>query len=182
MADESEVQKLVKESIRGNSDAFGQLYDLYSSRIFNFIVSRVKNKQTAEDLLHTVFMKAWNSLPKYRPTQKAKFSTWLFQIANFTVIDYWRTKKDTVEIEKMENLAQFALDPKLYENYDFLWKAMDDLPQDYQTVIRLRFIDDLSVSEAAWAMNKSEVGIRVLQHRALKALRNILSKNGHEHF
>jgi RNA polymerase sigma-70 factor, ECF subfamily len=180
MTEESDVQKLAAEAAQGNSDSFGKLYDLYSARVFNFILSRVKNKQTAEDILHIVFMKAWNNLPRYRPVNRAKFSTWLFQIANFTVIDHWRTRKETVEIDKLENLAQFALDPKLYENYDFLWKAMEEMPDDYQAVIRMRFIEDLSVSEAAFAMGKSEVGVRVLQHRALKALRIILRKNGHE--
>ncbi len=180
MLDETDVQKLVSEAAKGNSDSFGKLYDLYSARIFNFIFSRVRNKQTAEDILHTVFMKAWNNLPKYRPTKSAKFSTWLFQIANFTVIDYWRTQKETVEIDKLENLAAFAKEPKLYEDYSFLWKALEELPEDYRTVLRLRFVDDLTVSETAFAMQKSEVGIRVLQHRALKALRNFLIKNGYE--
>ncbi|MBX4187960.1 MAG: RNA polymerase sigma factor [Candidatus Doudnabacteria bacterium] len=180
MIDEIGVQRLVKESVLGDRESFGKIYDIFSDKIFNFILYRVRNKQTAEDILQTVFLKAWNNLPKYSPTNRAKFSTWLFQIANFTVIDYWRTKKDTIEIDKLENLSQFAVEPKLYENYKFLWGALEQLPSDYQLVLRLRFIDDLSVTEAAWAMNRSEVGIRVLQHRALKALRNILIKNGHD--
>ena len=180
MLQEPQVQKLVKEASQGSSDAFGQLYDLYSPKVFNFILARVRHKHLSEDILHTVFLKAWNSLPKYKPSAAAKFSTWLFQIANFTIIDHWRTKKEVVELDKLENLAQFAHDPKLYENYDFLWKAIDELPEDYATVLHLRFMQDLSIQEAAQVMNKSEVGIRVLQHRALKALRKILAKNGHE--
>ncbi|HYC79426.1 MAG TPA: RNA polymerase sigma factor [Candidatus Binatia bacterium] len=180
MVEEIRVQELVARSVKGDSDAFGKLYDLFAPKLFNFILSRVRHKGTAEDLLHTVFLKAWNSLPKYRPTNRAKFSTWLFQIANFTVIDHWRTHKETVEIDKLENLSQFALNPKLYENFDFLWQAMDELPEDYRTVIRLRFMEDMSITETALTMDKSEVGIRVLQHRALKSLRNILIKNGHE--
>jgi RNA polymerase sigma-70 factor (ECF subfamily) len=182
MLQEQQVQKLVQEAIQGNSDSFGQLYDLYSAKVFNFIISRVRHKPLAEDILHTVFLKAWNSLPKYRPNPNAKFSTWLFQIANFTIIDHWRTKKETVELDKLENLAQFALDQKLYENYNFLWKAIDELPEDYATVLHMRFMQDLTIAEAAVAMDKTEVGIRVLQHRALKSLRKILAKNGHETF
>lgn len=180
MLQETEVQKLVQAAAQGDSDAFGQLYDLFSPRVFNFILARVRHKALSEDILHTVFMKAWNSLPKYKPSPKAKFSTWLFQITNFTIIDHWRTKKETVELDKLENLAQFAQDPKLYENYNFLWKAMDELPHDYTLVLQLRFIQDLSIAETALAMHKSEVGVRVLQHRAIKSLRNILAKNGHE--
>jgi RNA polymerase sigma-70 factor, ECF subfamily len=182
MLQEPQIQKLVREAAQGNSDSFGQLYDLYSPRVFNFILSRVRHKPLAEDILHTVFLKAWNSLPKYKPSPKARFSTWLFQIANFTIIDHWRTRKETVELDKLENLAQFALDQKLYENYDFLWKAIDELPGDYATVLHMRFVQDLTITETAMAMDKSEVGIRVLQHRAIKSLRAILAKNGHEIF
>lgn len=180
MIDETQVQRLVKDAKRGNRHAFGELYDLHASKLFNFIFSRIRNKATAEDLLQTVFLKAWNSLSKYKTTPNARFSTWLYQIANYTVIDYWRTKKETIELDKLDNLSQFAIEPKLYENYDFLWNAMADLPDDHRTIIYLRFIQDLSIEETAYIMNKTQVGVRVTQHRALKALRKILVKNGHE--
>lgn len=182
MVEERQVQNLVKNAKRGDSQAFGELYDLYASKVFNFIFSRVRNKAVAEDILQTVFLKAWNSLAKYTPSPNAKFSTWLFQIANFTVIDYWRTKKDILDLDKLENLTQFAVDPKLYENYNFLWAALDELPQDYSTVVYLRFIQDLSIKETAEIMNKTQIGVRVAQHRAIKSLRSILRKNGHENF
>lgn len=179
---EEQVQKLVQQAARGNHEAFGRIYDLYAPQVFNFVLSRVRNKQQAEDILQTVFLKAWNSLAKYQPNPKAKFSTWLFQIANFTVIDYWRTKKEVVELDKLENLAEFAVEPKLYENYDFLWQAFEELPADYATILHLRFIQDLDVSECAQVLGKTHVGIRVMQHRALKSLKKILSKNGHDTF
>jgi RNA polymerase sigma-70 factor (ECF subfamily) len=179
---EEQVQKLVQEAVKGNNESFGQIYDLYAPQLFNFVLSRVRNKQLAEDILQTVFMKAWNSLSKYQPNPNAKFSTWLFQIANFTVIDYWRTKKETVDIDKLENLVEFSSEPKLYENYDFLWKALDELPADYATILHLRFIQDLDVAECAQILGKTQVGVRVMQHRALKSLKKVLSKNGHENF
>jgi RNA polymerase sigma-70 factor, ECF subfamily len=182
MLEESDIQKLVGEATRGNSESFGTLYDEFAPKVFNFIFGRVRHKPTAEDLLHVVFMKVWNNLPKYKPSTKAKFSTWLFQIANFTVIDYWRTNKNTINLDQLENLSSLAVNQKLYENYDYLWTAIKELPDDYQTIIQLKFIQDLSISETAAAMGKSEVGIRVLQHRALKALKKILAKNGHETF
>lgn len=174
MVDEKDVQKLVVETVKGDSEAFGKLYDLFAGKIFSFILNKTKHKQTAEDLLHTVFLKAWNSLPRYKPSKTAKFSTWLYQIANYTVIDHWRTKKETVEIEKVENLSQLAVSPEKFEQHDFLWEAIKKLSDDYQTVLNLRFKEDLSVTETAYIMNKSEVGIRVLQFRALKALREKL--------
>jgi len=175
MLPESEIQNLVKQSQTGDSSAFGQIYDIYSNRVFNFLFGKLKHQQAAEDLMQTVFIKAWTNLKSYKPRKGAKFSTWLYQIANFTLIDHWRTRKSTVEISEVENLAQLSVDPKLFEDYQFLWASLANLPLPYQTVLDLRFRQDMSVTEAAQIMNKSEISIRVLQHRALKALKKELN-------
>jgi RNA polymerase sigma-70 factor, ECF subfamily len=126
-------------------------------------------------LVHTVFLKAWTNLRSYQPRANAKFSTWLYQIAHYTLIDHWRTKKTTTELVEVENLAAFAEDPKFFEEYGYLWKAIKKLPISYQEVLDLRFKQDLSVEETAQIMGKTTVGIRVLQHRALKALKTHLN-------
>jgi RNA polymerase sigma-70 factor (ECF subfamily) len=174
MLQEQEIQELVGQAKRGNSEAFGRIYDVLSKPLFNFLFARLRQKETAEDLLQTVFLKVWHNLDSYKPTKKAKFSTWVFQIANYTLIDHWRTRKETTDISLVENLSNFALDPKLYEKYDYLWAALKSLPDEYQTVIELRFRQDLSIPEIAEIMDKSQVGVRVLQHRAIKALREQL--------
>jgi RNA polymerase sigma-70 factor (ECF subfamily) len=171
---EMDVQNLVKQAQSGDSAAFGQIYDLYARQIFNFLLGKTQHKETTEDLVHTVFLKAWTNLLSYEPRSSAKFSTWLFQIANFTLIDFWRTRKTTGELTEIENLSQFAVDPQHYEEYEYLWIAISTLPLDYQTVLDLRFKRELSIEETAEVMNKSLVGIRVLQHRALKALKDKL--------
>lgn len=176
MLPENEVQNLVSRAQTGDSEAFGQIYDLYSKQVFNFLLGKTAHRETTEDLVHTVFLKAWTNLRSYQPRSSAKFSTWLFQIANFTLIDHWRTRKTTTELADVENLAQFAQNPKFYEEYEYLWIAISELPLDYQTVLDLRFKQEMSVEETAQIMQKSRVGIRVLQHRALKALKTKLNK------
>ncbi len=174
MVEESQIQQLITKAKQQDRAAFGQIYDTFAQQLYNFLLGKVAHKETAEDLLQTVFLKAWNNLSKYEPRSNAKFSTWLFQIANFTLIDHWRTRKPTVEITEVENLVQFAQDPKLYEEYSYLWQALSSLPLAYQTVLDLRFKRDLSVEETAIIMKKSRVSIRVLQHRAIRALRKKL--------
>ncbi len=176
MLQESDVQKLVLRAQKGEHEAFGQIYELYARQVHNFLFGKLHHKQVCEDLVHTIFLKAWTNLKSYQPRSNAKFSTWLFQIANYTLIDYWRTKKNTSELEEVENIAAFAADPEHYEEYGYLWQAVLELPLNYQTVLDLRFRQDLSVEETAQIMGKSSVGIRVLQHRALRALRNRLKK------
>jgi len=177
MVNEKEIQKLITESQKGNREAFGQIYDTYSQQMLNFLIGKLAHRQAAEDLLQTVFIKAWTNINRYQTRSTAKFSTWLFQIANFTLIDHWRTRKVTTEISEIENLAQFAKDPQLYEEYAYLWKAMSKLPLTYQTVLDLRFKKDLSVDETAKIMKKSQISVRVLQHRALKLLRKQLDQS-----
>jgi RNA polymerase sigma-70 factor (ECF subfamily) len=176
MLQEDEVQILVARAKNGEEDAFGRIYDNFVQHIYNFLFAKIRHPQTTEDMVHTVFLKAWTNLKSYQPRANAKFSTWLFQIANYTLIDHWRVRKPTVELLEVENLMAYAHDPKLYEEYLYLWKAVAELPLNYQTVLDLRFKQDLSVEETAHIMNKTPVGIRVLQHRALKALKGKLSK------
>lgn len=172
--DEEKIQDLVAAAQNGDKNAFGHIYDAYATALYRFLFSKLQHKQTCEDLLQTVFLKAWNNLGSYRPQANAKFSTWLFQIANYTLIDHWRVKKETVELSKIDNLVDYSLAPKLYENYDYLYHAMKDLPLAYQTVLDLRFKQQMSVTETAQIMNKTIVGIRVMQHRAIRALRKKL--------
>jgi RNA polymerase sigma-70 factor (ECF subfamily) len=176
MVEESKIQELVAQAKNGDTESFGHIYDVLSKPVFNFLFARLAHRQQAEDLLQTVFLKVWHNLETYKPNKRAKFSTWVFQIANYTLIDYWRTRKDTVDLATVENLSDFAQDPKLYEKYDYLWEALKHLPEEYRTVLDLRFRHERTVSETAQIMNKSQVGIRVLQHRAIKALREELSK------
>jgi RNA polymerase sigma-70 factor (ECF subfamily) len=178
MVEESKIQELVVQAKLGNTEAFSHIYDALSKPIFNFLIARLRHKEQAEDLLQTIFLKIWHNLETYKPSKKAKFSTWAFQIANYTLIDYWRTRKETTDISAVENLAIFAEDKLLYEEYDYLWEALKTLPAEYQTVLELRFRQERTVVETAKIMDKSQVGIRVLQHRAIKALREQLLKVG----
>lgn len=171
---EAGIQNLITRAQTGDSEAFGQIYDTYAKQVYNFLFSKIRHKETAEDLVHTAFLKAWTNLRSYKPRSNAKFSTWLFQIANFTLIDHWRTRKITIELTEVENLSRFASDSKLYEEYEYLWIAISKLSIHYQTVLDLRFKQDLSVKETGKIMGKTAVSVRVLQYRALKALKQKL--------
>jgi RNA polymerase sigma-70 factor, ECF subfamily len=174
MIEEIDVQNLVRRAQDGEQEAFSLIYDNYAQPIYNFLMGKVRHREVCEDLVHTVFLKAWMNLKSYQPRPNAKFSTWLYQIANYTLIDHWRTKKSTVELVEVENLAAFAVEPENYEEYSYLWDAIKKLPLNYQTVLDLRFKQDMSVEETAQVMGKTTVGVRVLQHRALRALKNKL--------
>ncbi|MBI3952708.1 MAG: sigma-70 family RNA polymerase sigma factor [Candidatus Doudnabacteria bacterium] len=172
---EDQIQQLIKSAQAGDKEAFGRIYEIYAQSIYNFLFSRLRHKETSEDLVHTVFLKTWNNIRRYQPRKSAKFSTWVFQITQHTLIDYWRVRKQTVELEKVENLANLSQDPEGFEDYEFLWAALSELSLEQQTVLDLRFKQQLSVSETAQVLGKSEVAVRVLQHRAIGALKKKLA-------
>src|ERR1051325_6820005 len=106
MVEESTIQDLVTKAKQGDGEAFGSIYNHLSKPVYNFLFMRIRNKQAAEDLLQTVFLKVWHNLGRYESKRTAKFSTWLFQIANYTLIDHWRTRKETVDLSVVENLSE----------------------------------------------------------------------------
>lgn len=173
-----EDEKLrIKEAKRGNKEAFGLLYDHYLPKIYRFIFLKVTNKKETEDLVHEVFLSAWQNVHNYRH-EGFPFSSWLYQIAKNAVIDFYRTDKKNIQIEMVdEELLGFKnQDP---ENLDTalelekVRKIISSLKPDYQDVLIMKFIEDLSHEEIASAMDKSEGAVRLIQHRAIKELKSI---------
>jgi RNA polymerase sigma-70 factor (ECF subfamily) len=107
------------------------------------------------------------------------FSSWLYQIARNQVIDYYRAKKNETPLDSIDPdlfiataTVEFALPLKL--EIEGVRQAMQQLKQDYQDVIIMRFIEDISLKETALALGKSEGAIKLMQHRAIKELQKIL--------
>ncbi|OGY62447.1 MAG: hypothetical protein A2745_03175 [Candidatus Harrisonbacteria bacterium RIFCSPHIGHO2_01_FULL_44_13] len=178
----TDENNIIKQAQAGEAGAFGQLYDHYISPIYRFILLKVGNKHEAEDLCHEVFLSAWQNISGYIP-RGFPFSSWLYQIARNSVIDYYRTKKNNLSLEgldedfvRVSSAAEDNLDFSL--NIEKVTKAIYGLAEEQQEVILLRFVEDMSHKEIAAALNKSEGAIRLVQHRAIKNLKDILANNG----
>ena len=167
---------LIQKAKNGDNEAFGRLYELYFVPIFRYIYFRVKSKAEAEDLTQEVFLKAYSAIKNFEDKNKSPVS-YFFTIARNTVIDYWRKKKELVvnKDETFEKISDKNSDPlKLTEQKemgDFVKQAIEDLTQDQQEVIILKFINGRTNREIANLLNKSEEVVRQLQCRALKVLR-----------
>jgi RNA polymerase sigma-70 factor, ECF subfamily len=176
-----EVESLVDRAAGGNTEAFGRLYDLYAGRIYSHIYYRTSNIEDARDLTQEVFIKAWQALPKYRQT-RTPFLGWLFTISHNRVIDYYRTKKDHAYLNNEIIMEDRGRSPeKLLEDQftqQEVRQAVLRLPEDQQQVILMSFIEGFEYGEIAAALNKSEGNIRVIMHRALKKMREILDLAG----
>ncbi len=174
--------RFVMQAKKGDKEAFGKLHDLYAEAIYRFLYARLNNRMDAEDLTGEVFLRAWRSLPNYRPKGHL-FSAYLFRIARNLLTDHYRqAKRVNVVEEHDERLLQTSEDMPAdiiiaKQEYQTLKKTLGKIREDYRNVLILRFISGLSPDETAEAMGRSPGAVRVLQHRALSALRKQMGKD-----
>ena len=165
---------LIAQAQRGDHGAFGLLYERYVDPIFRYLRSRVADVHTAEDLTEAVFLRSFESLERYRD-KGLRYSAYLYQVARNLLVDHYRQTEDSVPLESAEHSAGEARSSDeeiiLREQAAHLREAMDHLPEEYQDIIRLRILMEMSTAEAAEWLNRSEGAARVLLHRALKALK-----------
>jgi RNA polymerase sigma-70 factor (ECF subfamily) len=185
MVDGNETERLddtelIRRAIGGESSAFGILYNRYRPKIYRFIYLKVSHREEAEDLTHHVFLSAWKNLPSFRP-QGLPITSWLYRIARNRVIDHYRTRKRLVSLdsvpEEVLGIAESDTSQSLINRMELerVWKVLGSLSQDQQDVLILRFVEDLSYPQIAEVVGKSQGAVRVIQHRALKAIRDLLS-------
>ncbi len=170
-------KNIIERAVRGESSAFGLLYDYYQPKIYRFIYLKVSHREEAEDLTHQVFLSSWQNINKYE-FKGFPFSSLLYQIARNRVIDYYRTKKKNISLENIaepgiKSFTEETIDNNL--NFKKIKQAINQLNSDQQDVIIMRFIEDFSPQETARAINKSCGAVRLLQYRAIKNLRKILN-------
>lgn len=172
--------QLLEEAQNGSAEAFGILYERYALLIFRFFYARLDNRLDAEDLTEEVFLRAWRSIPNYRE-QGLPFSAFLFRVAHNALVDHYRGGSlNQVSIGEFPQLRDEGPDAgeKAESNFEHqeLKQTLDLLRESYRTVLVLRFLSDLSPEETAKAMGRSVGAVRVLQHRALEALRKLITE------
>ena len=173
--DQSGVVRLVEKAASGNFEAFGKLYHIYVERIYRYVFYQVKDKMLAEDITADVFVKALKAINSCRG-KESTFSAWLYRIAHNSIIDNFRRAKRTmtIEIETARNLSSPKQEAEINLDRQELLEVIADLPPNQRQVIILKFIEGMDNGEIGRIMGKSQVAIRILQMRALAALRERL--------
>lgn len=172
-------EKLIKSAIRGGASAFGTLYDYYQPKIYRFVLIKVGRREDAEDLTHQVFLSAWQNISNYK-SLGFPFGSWLYQIARNSIADYFRSRKQETSLENVNPeyfvsaaAAHFGMEEKM--ELEQVMLAIQKLKPEYQDIVIMRFVEDISIKEAAAALQKSEGAVKLLQHRAINELKKILS-------
>lgn len=176
---EEELKNWLQKAQSGDQEAFGRIYDHFADKIYRFIYFRVGHKEVAEDVLSDTFVKSWEKINQIN--SPSALSGWMYQIAKNNIIDYYRVKKELVALSEVEEFLEDEANPVDSANLSFqqdrILNVLSLLPQDQQQVIKYRFFEDLSNEEIAYVMSKTEGAVRVLQHRAILRLKEILKVN-----
>jgi RNA polymerase sigma-70 factor, ECF subfamily len=171
--DEVELIDLAKT----DSAAFGELYERYVKRIYNYIYYRTGNHHDAEDLTARVFARALQHIPTY-VDRGLPFSAWLYRIAHNLVVNWHRDRgrRKLVPLDEMVMSTLRSEAPERmtehHEEQDLLLIAIRTLPEERQQLLILKFVERLPNAEIGEIMGRSEGAIKSLYHRTLLSLRD----------
>ncbi len=180
-------EAVLVEQAKTDPVAFGELYERYVKRIFNYIYYRTGNEHDAEDLTARVFHRALENIDRYT-VRGLPFSAWLYRIAHNLVANWHRdrSRRKVTPLDEKVVRSLWAEAPEnvaeVREEQDQLLAAIRLLPADRQQLLLLKFVERMSNAEIGLILGRSEGAVKSLYHRTLLSLRDELeshSLNGH---
>ncbi len=188
-ADIERDRKLVEQA-KNDPEAFGVIFDLYYKKILGYALKRVGEAQAAEDITAETFIKALRGLWRYR-WQGIPFSAWLYRIAGNEINMYLRKQKRSFSSLELMIEAGFdradesaaeeraALEALLEDDARMVrvMNALRELPDRYQEIIALRYIEGKELRDIAQIVSKKEGTVRSLLSRGMSMLRDACNES-----
>ena len=182
-----EVQQEILEEFKTNPDVFEKVYEFYYEMILRYLLKRTMSAEIAYDLTADTFIKAFESLHKFKWTG-VSIKVWLYRIAINSLKNYRRRPEMSPLTDAPEGHEDLVtdvkkelkeLDKSLFGDDELskLSDAMATLKPEHQNVISLYYFSDMSQNEIAKAMNRSVSSVKSIMHRAMNNLRQLLSPN-----
>jgi RNA polymerase sigma-70 factor (ECF subfamily) len=176
---EDEKRSLVQRAC-SDPDAFAQLYLAHYDDVFHYCIRRLFDRHSAEDVTSTVFSKVMHNLSSF-DGKTTDFRSWLLRIATNAVNDYLRDARrradatqKIVRNARLESVFVIGADDELLEKKALLKQALLSLKPKYQTVITLRFFENMKLTEIAACLGKNPSTVRTWLSRATARLRKKL--------
>ncbi|MPY79002.1 MAG: sigma-70 family RNA polymerase sigma factor [Actinophytocola sp.] len=178
---------LVHAAQQGDTAAFGMLYDQYVDTVYRYVLFRVGDKELAEDVTSETFLRALRRITSVS-YQGRDVGAWFVTIARNLILDHVKSSRYRREIATAE-IADAGSVPFLAEKQaeagpeqqviamatkDELFRCIQELGDDQQECVVLRFLQGLSVAETAEIMDRNEGAIKALQHRAVRRLAQLM--------
>lgn len=170
----------VKQYINGHEESLKVLLERHEQRIFNFIFSKVYDREITNDIFQDTFIKVIKTLKKGNYNEQGKFLPWVMRIAHNLVIDFFRKNNRMPKFENSGNFDIFSVldsnelnvESSLIKNQTELdvVSLVKHLPIEQQEMIEMRIFKGMSFKEIA---EDSEVSINTALGRMRYALINL---------
>jgi RNA polymerase sigma-70 factor (ECF subfamily) len=157
--------------------AFVQIYRTHYDAVFRYCVHRLFERQAAEDVTSEVFLKVVENIHSFKGTER-QFRNWLYRIATNAVNNHLRKaarRNRLLKVAREQADGQVADCGESAEKLALLKEAVFALKPRYQTIIILRFFENLKLTEIAEVLGSSPGTIRSQLARALAKLRKVLA-------
>jgi RNA polymerase sigma-70 factor (ECF subfamily) len=151
---ETPDKELVKNYLNGDNSSFEVLLKRHKSRVFAFIMSKIKNRDITEDIFQDTFVKVINSLQRGKYNEEGKFLPWMMRIAHNLVIDHFRKESKMRKVRATDEFNIFdiinngdrgqdeeMIRKRVHADLNMLIK---DLPEDQMEVLKMRYFEDMS--------------------------------------
>ena len=178
-------KELIAEVLGGNPESFEPLVVKYQPRVFAIARRYARREDEVEDIVQTVFMKAYSKLSSYRGD--APFEHWLMRTATFTCYDFLRkhqrnrewnaTDLSTEENEWLENVGEDTTEKEANQSAAkaLVNRLMESLKPDDRMIITMLDLEQKSVKEIAKLTDFTESNVKVRAHRARDKMKKILA-------
>ena len=177
---------------RRDPDAYAELYDRYVTSIYRFALLKLPTKEQAEDITSETFLRTWQFLQETKEPVK-NIRALLYRIARNLIVDLYRKDhgrtvplpsvtflEDETSTLHVRDLTDGSKGQALIEAQADIALVLDKIARlktDYQDVLTLRLIDGLGYDDIGTILEKPAGNVRVIYHRAMKALEALLAKD-----
>lgn len=150
------------------------IWNNFRIELLYYIKTKVKDEYAAEDILQEVFIKIYKNICQLKDVTKLK--TWLYRITNNTIIDFYRRKKNILELDELKNISVIQDDEdNMNEEVEECAKFMlHQLPDKYKQPLKLYEFNGMKHGEISKKLNLSLSGVKTRVQRARNQLKKML--------
>lgn len=166
--------ELIARILDGDENAYAYLVDQYKEGLYRHCFKFMHDENEAEDVAHEAFIEAFVHLDRYNV--QFRFSTWLYKIATNIALMRLRKRQDRLlHDDELDKILNDLPDAETLVLYQELHEAVDNLPNQYRTVVSMHYWQGKNYSEIARQMGTSVGSIKGWMSRAKKQLKEVLS-------
>ena len=170
------------EAAQADPARFEALYRKYVAQVYSYAAYELRDRHDAEDATERTFLAALAHLARFEERARpddgegaSTFRVWLFQIARNAVAERrrWLRRRPEAPLGaagSMTASADVEADAARRDEVAAAMRAIDRLPGDRRRAVILRFVEEMSTTEIAGVLGRSDGAVRVLIHRALRSV------------